>query len=219
MNEHDTTTTLNASHSHPQDAVAVADFWFDPVCPWAWISSRWAGEVTQVRDVEFRWHIFSLGALNENKDVEPEYRELLKKAWGPARVVAAARNAHGDSVIKPLYDELGNRIHLGKQKDYDIAIAEALQAVGLPQELALAAHREDLDDDLRAGNAEALSLVGDDVGVPIISVEGAAFFGPVLTPIPRGEQAGKLWDGVLLVATTPGFYELKRSRTVGPSFD
>lgn len=202
----------------------TADFWFDPACPWAWMTSRWMLEVEQVRDVEVRWHVMSLAVLNDGRELPPKYVDLMKKAWGPVRVIIAARNAHGDDVILPLYTAMGTRIHLGQNEDFDAVILESLAEVGLPAALAEFAHSDSVDADLRASHGEAISLVGEDVGTPVIAVPGPdgeqiAFFGPVVTPTPRGEAAGRLWDGTLLVAGTPGFYEIKRTRTAGPSFE
>jgi len=196
-----------------------AEFWFDPLCPWAWMTSRWMMEVESVRPVDVTWSVMSLSVLNEGRDLAPDYREMLDSGWGPVRVVIAAREAHGDKVVKPLYDAMGEQIHHRRVKDLDAVIASALEEVGLPAELAEAAHSEDHDEALRASHQRAIDLVGDDVGTPVVAVEGTAFFGPVVSPAPRGEAAGRLWDGCVLVAGTPGFFELKRSRTVGPIFD
>jgi len=212
-------TQTSAPDVTTETQLAVADFWFDPVCPWAWMTSRWMMEVEQVRDVSVRWHVMSLAVLNEGRELPEQYAELMRKAWGPVRVVIAARRAHGEEVVKPLYDAIGFRVHNGGRGDYDAVIAEALAEVGLPADLASAASGEDYDEELRASHAEGIDLVGADVGTPVVSFNGVAFFGPVVTPTPRGEAAAKLWDGTLLVAGTPGFYEIKRTRTVGPSFD
>jgi hypothetical protein len=141
--------------------------WFDPVCPWAWLTSRWLLEVENVRDVRVTWSVMSLALLNEGRHLPPEYQKRMEATWGPVRVIVAAAEAHGDEVVKPLYDAIGGRIHPGRRRDLD----------------------------------------------------GVAFFGPVVTPAPRAEAAGLLWDGCRLVAATPGFYELKRTRTVGPLLD
>ena len=196
-----------------------AEFWFDPMCPWAWLSSRWLMEVQRVRGVDVTWSVMSLSVLNEGRELPEDYREFLDRGWGPVRVVVAAREKFGEDVVKPLYDAMGERIHHRGEKDLDAVIAGALEEVGLPAELARAADAEDHDVALRASHQRAMDLVGDDVGTPVIAVEGTAFFGPVVSPAPRGEAAGLLWDGCVLVAGTDGFFELKRSRTRGPIFD
>jgi predicted DsbA family dithiol-disulfide isomerase len=194
------------------------DFWFDPLCPWAWMSSRWLLEVAKVRPIAPSFHVMSLAYLNSDKDIPQEYREMLEPAWGPVRVAIAAAQAHGDSVLLPLYTAMGNRIHLeGRDIDRKL-IEESLDEVGLPASLADAADSTEYDEDLKKSHHAGMDQVGMDVGTPVISVEGVAFFGPVVTPAPKGEDAGKLWDGVLLVAGTPGFYELKRTRDKGPDF-
>jgi 2-hydroxychromene-2-carboxylate isomerase len=197
----------------------TADFWFDPVCPWAWMTSRWMMEVEKVRPVDVRWHVMSLAVLNEGRDLPEGYRALMDRAWGPVRVVVAAKELHGDKWVKPLYDAMGTRIHPGGEKDYDVVIRESLDEVGLPAELAEYATKTDFDEQLRASHSEGISLVGEDVGTPVVAVNGVAFFGPVVTPAPKGDAAARLWDGCVLVASTPGFFELKRTRTQGPVFD
>jgi 2-hydroxychromene-2-carboxylate isomerase len=198
----------------------TADFWFDPLCPWAWISSRWIVHATEVRPIDVQWHVMSLAYLNADKpDLSDEYRKLLAEAWGPVRVCIAAEQAYGPEVLLPLYTALGNRFHLEKKPKDRATIAEALAEAGLPMSLADAAESEEYDDALKKSHHAGMDQVGYEVGTPVISVKGVAFFGPVITPAPRGEAAGVLWDGVLAVAGTPGFYELKRSRDVGPIFD
>jgi len=199
--------------------MARADFWFDPICPWAWIASRWMLEVEQVRDVEVHWHVMSLAVLNEGREMPEEYVELMRQAWGPVRVCIAAAQAHGDEVLLPLYTALGNRYHLEKAPKDRQTLVEALAEVGLPLSLADAADDPTVDAALIASHHAGMDPVGMDVGTPVIHVEGVAFFGPVVTPIPRGEAAGRLWDGVRLVAATDGFYELKRTRDRPPIFD
>jgi 2-hydroxychromene-2-carboxylate isomerase len=196
-----------------------AEFWFDPICPWAWMTSRWMGEVQLVRDIDVTWSVMSLSVLNAGRELPEEYVSLMERGWGPVRVVTAARLAHGDDVVKPLYDALGEQIHHQHVDDYDTAIANALDTVGLPADLAAAAGTDEYDDELTASHRRAIDLVGDEVGTPVVAVDGVAFFGPVVSPAPKGEAAGKLWDGCVLVAATPGFFELKRSRSVGPIFD
>lgn len=197
----------------------AVEFWFDPVCPWAWMSSRWLMDVASRRDLDVTWSFMSLSVLNEGRDLDPDYRALMDRAWGPVRVIAAARQAHGAGVVKALYDAMGTRIHPGGEGDLDAVVAGALAETGLPAALADAARSGEYDGILRAAQARVIELVGDDVGTPVISVDGVAFFGPVVTPAPRGEAADRLFDGCVLVAGTPGFYELKRSRSAGPSFE
>jgi 2-hydroxychromene-2-carboxylate isomerase len=195
------------------------DFWFDPVCPWAWIASRWIHEVTKVRPVTPVWHVMSLSVLNEGRDLPERYQELMLTGWGPVRICVAAEQQYGPEVLGPLYTALGTRFHEQKlpreRETYEAALAEA----GLPAELADAADSTEYDEALRASHQEGIERVGYDVGTPIISVNGTSVFGPVVSPIPRGEAAAKLWDGVLLIAGTDGFFELKRSRTRDPIFD
>jgi len=196
------------------------DFWFDPICPWAWIASRWMHEVEQVRPVQTHWHVMSLSVLNEDKEGLPDgYRELLRTGWGPVRVCTAAEQEYGAQVLGPLYTALGTRFHnekLGRERD---VIEAALAEAGLPPGLADAMESTEFDETLRASHADGIGRVGFDVGTPIISVGELSIFGPVVSPIPRGDAAGKLWDGVLLIAGTDGFFELKRSRTRDPIFD
>ncbi|GAB1329606.1 mycothiol-dependent nitroreductase Rv2466c family protein [Streptomyces sennicomposti] len=204
------------------------DFWFDPLCPWAWMTSRWVLEVEKVRNIEVRWHIMSLAVLNEPKlDTLPEeYRELLTtKAWAPVRVVTAAWQKHGDDVLGPLYTALGTRFHNRGEGPTREAIAGALAEAGLPADLIDYADQEDFefDAELRASHKEGIDKVGQEVGTPVIALPGAdgeqiAFFGPVVTPAPKGEEAARLWDGTIAVASVPGFYEIKRTRTAGPDF-
>jgi len=201
------------------DARVVADFWFDPLCPWAWIASRWILEVQQVRAVDVRWHVMSLSYLNEGRELSAGYRKLMDASWGPVRVCIAAEQEYGNEALLPLYTALGERRHHEKREFTREVIVEALEEAGLPASLADAADSAEYDEALKASHHLGMDQVGFEVGTPVISVAGNAFFGPVVSPIPRGEAAAKLWDGVLLVAGTDGFFELKRSRTREPIFD
>ncbi len=199
--------------------MSKADFWFDPACPFAWITSRWMLEVEKVRDVQVEWHVMSLAYLNQDKDdISDEYREFLATAWGPVRVLIAAEQAHGNEVLLPLYTAMGNRIHLEK-RDRDRAMVEdSLAEAGLPVSLADAMDDSSYDDAVAKSHHAGMDQVGDDVGTPTISIDGTAFFGPVISKAPRGEEAGQLWDGALLLASYPLFFELKRSRTAELDF-
>ncbi|GLK17530.1 DsbA family protein [Herbiconiux flava] len=194
------------------------DFWFDPSCPWAWMTSRWVDEVAEHRDLDVTWHIMSLAVLNEDQDVSEEYRAFFPRALRYTRLVAAAAELHGQQIVKPLYDALGTRIHPGGSTDSDEVIAGALAEVGLPAEFAAHADSEEYDPQMRASHFDGIERVGQDVGTPVIAVNGVAFFGPVISPAPTGEMALTLWDGVVAAASYDGFFELKRSRTRGPQF-
>ncbi|MCV2396242.1 DsbA family protein [Actinotalea sp. M2MS4P-6] len=196
---------------------AEADVWFDPMCPWAWMTTRWMTEVER-SGVPVRWHVMSLALLNEHRDVDERHRRFLDRAWAPVRVVTAARVEHGETAVKPLYDAIGTRVHPEGRKDLDAVLAEALAEVGLPARLAEAARSDAYDDALRASHARAVALVGDDVGTPVVAIDGVGYFGPVVTPAPTGDDALRLWDGLVAMTRLPGFYELKRTRTEGPSF-
>jgi protein-disulfide isomerase-like protein with CxxC motif len=203
-----------------EQELTPVDFWFDPLCPWAWITSRWMLEVQQVRPVQVRWHVMSLAVLNEGKTDLPErYAELMKQAWGPVRVAIAAEQRFGPDVLGPLYTALGTRFHHEKLPRDRATVEAALTEAGLPTDLADAMESTEYDEALRASHTEGIERVGYEVGTPIISMNGTSIFGPVVTPIPRGEAAAKLWDGVNLVTQTDGFFELKRSRTRDPIFD
>ena len=198
----------------------MADLWVDPLCPWAWMTSRWLIEVEKLRPIDVRFHVMSLAVLNAGRDELPEnYKEMLARAIGPVRVLIAAAQQHGDQVVRPLYEALGTRRHLGKEEFTRETIEAALAEAGLPASLADAAETDAYDEALNESHHAGMDQVGMDVGTPVIATEGVAFFGPVVSPAPKGEAAAKLWDGVLLVAGTDGFFELKRTRTREPIFD
>jgi 2-hydroxychromene-2-carboxylate isomerase len=205
-----------------QDLESV-QFWFDPLCPWAWITSRWMLEVEKVRAVKVDWRIMSLAYLNlvqhEGKGLNEEYLERMSRAWGPVRVCAAAAADAGPGILGPLYTAIGTRFHNQGRRDDPAVIPEALQEAGLPAWLADAAETAEFDDVIKKSHHEAFDEVGLDVGTPVVRIRGKALFGPVITPAPKGEAAGELWDGLVLVSKADGFFELKRSRDRKPTFD
>ena len=196
-----------------------AEFWFDPLCPWAWMTSRWVLEVEKVRDIYVKWNLFSLAYLNRDKDVPDDYKARLARSWHCTRVIAAAQKVRGQEITLPLYTAISSRIHLKKMEVGVELFKEALTEVGLSDSLADAMNDESYDPAIIVSHERGIKMVGNDVGTPIIAVGTAAFFGPVISPAPKGEEAGKLWDGVVGVANYPGFFEIKRSRNVGPIFD
>jgi len=198
-------------------AAPKVEFWFDVACPWCWMTSRWAAEVAQLRDFEIEWHPFSLKILNEGKDMG-SHAAAQERSLRAMRVIDRVGVDHGARAVGEVYTAIGTRIHPGGREDIDAIIAEALAETGLPAELSAAASDDSIDASLRESTDRAMELAGPDVGIPIISIDGVAFFGPVVTPAPTGDAALKLWDGVRAAASVPGFYELKRGRTVGPQF-
>ena len=204
----------------PNAERTVADFWFDPLCPWAWITSRWILEAAEVRDFDVRWHVMSLTFLNAGREgLSEAYKDQMALALGPVRVVAASEQAYGNVIVGPLYTALGTRRHVEGEEFDRTMIAKALAEVGLATDLVDAMDTDSYDEAVMASHRLGMDLVGTDVGTPVVAVDGVAFFGPVVTPAPRGEAAGRLWDGVLAIAGTEGFFELKRTRTAPPSFD
>lgn len=194
------------------------DVWFDPMCPWAWMTSRWVEHVVALRDIDVHWHVMSLSVLNEGRDLSDHYRSLMDEGWGSVRVLIAASQRYGSQILKPLYDEMGTRLHPGGRADRRVVVEESLAALDLDSSLMDAYTSSEWDDLLRESHGQGIGLVGEDVGTPVVAINGVGFFGPVVTPAPTGEDAARLWDGLVLMASVPGFYELKRTRTQGPSF-
>ncbi|MFJ9821180.1 disulfide bond formation protein DsbA [Streptomyces sp. NPDC101151] len=206
-----------------EQGFAEVPFWFDPLCPWAWVTSRWLLEVEKVRPVRANWRIMSLAYLNleqrEGKGLSDAYRALMEKAWDSVRVCAAAAEHAGHDVLGPLYTAIGTRLHNQRRRDDPTVITEALTETNLPASLASAATSTEFDQLIKDSHQEAFNEVGLDVGTPVLRIAGTALFGPVLRQAPRGRAAGQLWDGLVAVASTDGFYELKRSRDSKPSFE
>ena len=202
-------------------SAAEVDFWFDPTCPWAWMTSRWMLEVEQVRDVELTFHVMSLSVLNDGRDELPaDYRASMDRAWAGVRVALAVDEQHGKAKLKDYYTAIGTRIHPGGEDGGERSTIEAALAdVDLPVELADAGWTDANDEALRRSHHRGMDPVGDEVGTPVLHINGMALFGPVISPAPKGEQAGRLFDGFRLLTEYDGFFEAKRTRTVGPIFD
>lgn len=194
------------------------DLWFDPMCPWAWLTSRWALEVERVRPVSVRFHVMSLSVLNEGRDLPPKYRAAMDAGWGGPRVCLAVAREYGQQGLREFYEALGTRIHPGGEPNDVSTYRAALADTGLPVSLAEAALTDANDDAVRASHHRGMDPVGSDVGTPVVRVNGMSLFGPVISPAPKGEAAGELWDGLVKVIAYPGFFELKRTRNVGPVF-
>jgi 2-hydroxychromene-2-carboxylate isomerase len=190
----------------------VADFWFDPLCPFAWITSRWILEVEQVRDIKVNWRVMSLYFLNKDRDISEGYQERIQRGLSVGRVLIAAERQVGPEALGPLYTALGIRIHHDKQELGRDLVVAALADADLPAELVEAMDDASYDERLQASHQEAIDRVGDDVGTPTIAFNGSAFFGPVLSKIPRGDDAGRIWDGTIALADFDYFFEIKRTR-------
>lgn len=200
------------------------DVWVDPACPFAWMTAQWMLEVEKVRDVEARFNVMSLSVLNEGRDELPEdYKAGMLRAWGPVRVATAVEQAHGKDGLRAFYLAAGTLRHNEKQELNAEGLKAALEKAGLDPALADKADDESLDEPLRESHHAGMDAVGQDVGTPVIHFPKpaggtSAFFGPVIVPPPTGEEAGRLWDGLSVVATTDGLYELKRTRDRSPEF-
>jgi 2-hydroxychromene-2-carboxylate isomerase len=213
--------------------MADLDFFFDPVCPWAWITSRWVAEVQSLRNYDVSWKFISLKFLNEDKmdysKMPAGYAEVHASGTSGLRVAAHARAVEGNEAVGKVYTALGTSMHNKQERELFVAdteghVASLLKEAGLPVEWAKAVHDESFDALIRQETELALERTGKDVGTPIITfhpggAKEASFFGPVISTIPRGEDALKLWDAIETVATTSGMAELKRSLRARPSFD
>ena len=189
-----------------------ADFWFDPLCPFAWITSRWMLEVEQVRDVSVRWRVMSLSFLNKDRDLSEDYQARVARGLPIGRVLIATEQQVGADALGPMYTAFGDLIQHEKHELGREIFEAALAAAELPANLVEAMGDPSYDDALLASHQEAMDRVGDDVGTPTIAFNDSSFFGPVVSKIPRGEDAGRIWDGTIALAEFPYFFEIKRTR-------
>jgi 2-hydroxychromene-2-carboxylate isomerase len=200
------------------------EFFFDPVCPWAWLTSRWVCEVASLRDLKVDWRFISLRLLNSHKDYAKDFPPGYPEGHGSGlkllRVAAAIRATGDRERMAALYTQFGGDIHVRGRRlemvdNFEIGFPEYLRSVGIEEEFVSAANDTKWDEILQAETDEALSRTGKDVGTPIISFtrngKTYSFFGPVISRVPKGEDALRLWDAMWELATFEGLAELKRT--------
>ena len=193
------------------------DFWFDPICPFAYATSLWIREVEKVRDIEVHWNVMSLGVLNEEKNPAPAEDEEVLARWISARTSTAVAETAPEKV-GDFYAAIGHEIHINENRDFEDASRRALAQIGLDESVVEQAKTDTFDEAMRKSHEAGITQVGQDVGTPIVAFAGTAFFGPVITRVPTGEEAGKLFDASVALAEYPYFFELKRSRSERPVF-